>query len=128
MTMNDKPLATKVKKHVKQGGLSYYWLERPKFDGSQNCANLDTEFFYPVSELDEQQVTIRMLKKVCSDCPFKQPCQEYALAHERYGFWAGMTTHERDRVRKVKGWGLVPVEYIGDFFTNNNLRVGTQTR
>jgi putative component of membrane protein insertase Oxa1/YidC/SpoIIIJ protein YidD len=69
-----------------------------------------------------------MLKKVCSDCPFKQECQEYALAHERHGFWAGMTTFERDRVRKIKRWGLVPVEYIWDFFINNNLNAGTQTK
>jgi len=128
MMMNNKPLVSQVKKHIKRGDLDYYWIERPKFDDSQNCANLDTEFFYPIVESDEQQVTIRMLKKVCSDCPFKQECQEYALAHERHGFWAGMTTFERERVRKIKGWGLVPVEYIWDFFINNNLNAGTQTK
>lgn len=128
MMMNNKPLVSTVKKHIKRGDLDYYWVERPKFDGSQNCANLDTDFFYPIVESDEQQVTIRMLKKVCGDCPFKQECQEYALAHERHGFWGGMTTFERERVRKIKGWGLVPVEYIWDFFINNNLNAGTQTK
>jgi WhiB family redox-sensing transcriptional regulator len=122
-TTNNKPIATKVKKHVKRNGLDYYWLERPAFDGSQGCANLDTEFFYPIAFID--QGANKLLKRICNECPFKQACQEYALAHEGHGYWGGTTPPERERIRKTKGWGLIAIEYIGEFFITGSVgRVG----
>jgi hypothetical protein len=116
------PQTTKIKKQIKKGNLTYYWLQRPEFDGSQKCAGFDTDSYYPVAFIDQGE--IKVLKKICEGCPFKQPCQEYALVHESYGFWGGTTPPERERIRKVIGWGLVPVEYINDFFFNGDARVG----
>ena len=119
-----KPQTTTIKKQVKRGDLTYYWLERPKFDGTQGCVELDTELFYPIAFIDQGET--KTLKNLCNNCPFTQPCQEYALAHEGHGFWGGTTPPERERIRQTIGWGLVPAEYIGDFFLNNNSRVGTK--
>lgn len=113
-----------VKKTIKRGKLFYYWLERPKFDGSQSCVGVGTENFYPIAFTDKTDINI--LKRICNGCPFKQPCFEYALAHELHGFWGGSTPPERDRIRKMYGWGLVPAEYIGEFFIGNHPNVGTR--
>lgn len=119
-----KPQASVIKKTIKRGELFYYWLQRPKFDGSQNCVGIDTETFYPIAFVDKED--IHVLKKICDACPFKQACYEYSLAHEPHGFWGGTTPPERDRIRKVYGWGLVPAEYIGEFFISNHPNIGTR--
>lgn len=38
--------------------------------------------------------------RLCNECPVKDECLNHALKHEDYGFWAGTTEKERDRLRK----------------------------
>jgi WhiB family redox-sensing transcriptional regulator len=60
------------------------------------CRGLDAEVFYPDTEDD---VDASEAKAVCEDCPVRQPCLEYALAHrEREGVWGGATERERRRI------------------------------
>lgn len=39
-------------------------------------------------------------KRVCAVCPVHDACAEYAIRHESFGVWGGMT--ERDRARERK--------------------------
>ena len=60
------------------------------------CAQTDPEAFFP-----EKGGSTRDAKKVCSACPVKQQCLEYALSNdERFGIWGGMSERERRRLRK----------------------------
>jgi WhiB family redox-sensing transcriptional regulator len=60
------------------------------------CRGLDAEIFYPASE-DEADAA--EAKAVCAECPVRQLCLEYALAHrEREGVWGGATERERRRI------------------------------
>lgn len=116
-------LISKIRKQVKKHGLTFYWLERPAFDGTQKCAGMDTEIFYPIEFLDRGEA--RVIEKFCNNCSFKQECFEWALVHEAYGFWGGTTPPDRERIRRANKIGLVPVEYISEFF-NGDGRVGTR--
>ena len=58
------------------------------------CRGLDPEIFYPASDEEADEA-----KSVCSGCPVRVACLEYALAaRERDGIWGGCTERERRRI------------------------------
>ena len=58
------------------------------------CRGLDPEIFYPASDEEADEA-----KSVCSGCPVRIACLEYALAaRERDGIWGGCTERERRRI------------------------------
>lgn len=74
----------------------------PYFDGSQVCAQVDPELFFPESSM-ESVVNLRMVKPLCKSCEFMDPCLKYALANpELQGIWAGTTETERRIMRRYK--------------------------
>lgn len=42
----------------------------------------------------------RFAKAVCTDCPVRSPCLNYALATSQTGIWGGTTDRERRLMRK----------------------------
>lgn len=60
------------------------------------CAQTDPEAFFP-----EKGGSTRDAKKVCTACPVRQECLDYALEKdERFGIWGGLSERERRRLRK----------------------------
>lgn len=58
------------------------------------CRGIDPDIFYPVSDEDADAA-----KGICSACPVREACLEYALANrERDGVWGGATERERRRM------------------------------
>lgn len=58
------------------------------------CAGSDPDLFY--NELDQDDA-----KRVCKGCPVADDCLQSALSNrELHGIWGGLTTRERDRVRR----------------------------
>ena len=53
-----------------------------------------TDLFY-VNPGDDQ----RPAKAICAECPVRRPCLEYALVHEPFGIWGGLSGRERQRLR-----------------------------
>ena len=42
-------------------------------------------------------------KKICAECPAKEPCLEYAMeANEQYGVWGGVSPEGRRKLRKAR--------------------------
>jgi len=82
----------------------------PDYDGTQNCISMPTEVFYLNDDDHKErykQKDLEVLRNLCSTCKFLDSCFTYALHHERYGFWAGTTQLERERLRRKKGVKLV---------------------
>lgn len=74
----------------------------PFFDGSQVCAQVDPELFFPENKLDARE-KIRITRPLCSSCEFKNPCLEYAMENPSvHGTWGGYTEWERMRLRRIK--------------------------
>jgi WhiB family redox-sensing transcriptional regulator len=55
------------------------------------CREHSPELFFP-----SDGAGVGVARRICADCPVKQPCLEYALAnHIEHGVWGG--TSERGR-------------------------------
>jgi WhiB family redox-sensing transcriptional regulator len=55
------------------------------------CRGIDVGLFFPVVEHEAHEA-----KAVCSMCPVRARCLEFALEEgERFGIWGGYTTLER---------------------------------
>jgi len=60
-----------------------------------------TDLFYTVEEQRSilQYEYINALRSVCARCPLWATCLTYAMEHEDYGVWGGMTSVERVAMR-----------------------------
>ena len=64
------------------------------------CRGSDALIFYPPSDDDSLAVTA---KEICSHCPVRKPCLEFALStREKHGVWGGLTERERRRVLRQR--------------------------
>jgi WhiB family redox-sensing transcriptional regulator len=74
------------------------------FDGSQLCAQVDKDWFFPDEVDDEVEVfSLKELnaKAVCLMCPLSKACLDYALKTPSLeGIWGGTTKHERKLMRR----------------------------
>lgn len=66
-----------------------------------DCLGMDTNlFFMSREELQLEGMTYQTLRRVCSDCPIRKDCLEYAFKYERHGMFGGVTGLERDLIRR----------------------------
>lgn len=88
----------------------------PKFDGTQNCADMDTQEFY--YENEDKMKTYRhnqKAKQICNDCFFLAECLTWGVYEEQHGIWGGTTPLERANIRKKLNikidWRLKRVDF-----------------
>jgi len=63
-----------------------------------NCRNYPPGAFFP-----SDGVGVDAARKICSDCPVKAPCLEYALDQRiDHGVWGGCSERERRRILKSR--------------------------
>ena len=69
------------------------------------CAEVGVEIFY-TDDKDEKKVesmsTYAMANSICKKCPHKNECAEWAIKHELFGFWGGLSPKERTNLRRDK--------------------------
>ena len=83
-------------------GKSTDGINAPIFDGTQVCAQMDPDAFFPDNPVDYTN-NLRVLKPICNSCQFQTPCLKYALDNpELVGIWAG-TSHKDRLAMKRRG-------------------------
>lgn len=67
------------------------------------CRGLDTDLFY-------SGTTVRAARKVCEQCPVREPCYDEPMSHpwelvgDHYGVWGGSLPKERrEAMRAARG-------------------------
>jgi hypothetical protein len=70
-----------------------------------SCEGMDVHFFYPVGEDKENNKfgkdnVYPTLRKLCANCDVLDKCRDWAIKHEDWGFWGGMSMYERRQYRK----------------------------
>ena len=60
------------------------------------CQLVDPELFFPLSAAGKSLEQIADAKAVCSRCPVRRQCLEFARrTHQPYGIWGGLNAEER---------------------------------
>ncbi len=58
------------------------------------CRDLSPAIFFPSDGLG-----VELARRICVNCPVKEPCLEYALSHHiEHGVWGGTSERERRRI------------------------------
>lgn len=71
----------------------------PAWMGDAVCAQTDPEVFFPEKA---ERVKASDAKAVCSRCPVKNACLEWAINNgERHGVWGGTTERQRRKLRRI---------------------------
>ncbi|MEU5844369.1 WhiB family transcriptional regulator [Rhodococcus sp. NPDC047139] len=76
--------------------------ELQQWQSRADCRLIDPSIFFPSD--DESRGTRQrrewMAKQICTSCPVRIPCRDYALeARERHGIWGGTSESDRRRER-----------------------------
>jgi len=71
----------------------------PGFDGSQPCASMSGDLFFPETSAETIKVKPKLVE-ICKSCKFQAPCLQYALEHAVTGVWAGTLERERRTMRR----------------------------
>lgn len=83
----------------------------PRYDETRKCEGEDIEiFFYAESDNRKAKYAQKMEEKarnICGGCPLIEPCRDYAIKYERYGFWGGLPAAARELIRKKKEMRIV---------------------
>ena len=66
------------------------WVQRGACVGAP-----DPNLWYP-----ERGQSSEPAKRICARCPVREKCPAWALEHETFGVWGGLTPNERKRLRK----------------------------
>lgn len=70
-------------------------LTPPDWTEEALCGDSDPEAWFP--NAGDPCLTV---KDICSRCPVKQACLDYALTFDAYGIWGGTTQAERRLMRR----------------------------
>lgn len=57
--------------------------------------------FFPLDTSGPATRRVTAAKAICARCPVLPACRTWALAHEAYGIWGGLTEQERARRRRT---------------------------
>jgi WhiB family transcriptional regulator, redox-sensing transcriptional regulator len=71
------------------------------YDGTEPCNSLGLPVYFGKTPAD-----LNRARQVCAGCPLLEACSAWAVEHEEFGFWAGMTAPERERIRRERGLTL----------------------
>ena len=72
-------------------------METQPWAWKAKCLQAEPDTFFP-----EKGGSTREAKRICSGCPVREECLEYALANdERFGIWGGMSERERRRLKRL---------------------------
>lgn len=80
----------------------------PKLFENGECRHYPWLDWFPITD-DETRphgrtnVEREQLRAVCDACPVRKLCLDWALAHEKFGFWGGATEGERRKLRRERG-------------------------
>lgn len=82
-------------------------IPMPVFDGSEPCNGDDAFTHDTLTDGPQDRAEIQEMRKTCARCPKQEACAEYAIAHERYFFWGGLTERERKAIRVERGQAYI---------------------
>lgn len=84
-------------------------MQYPKWTDTPSCSSTDTEMWFPQDDKPTAYPDIKLLQRICSECPVRQQCFDYALRVSVEGYWAGTTPKVREQMRVRLGIRSTPI-------------------
>ena len=79
-----------------------YSIEDDEWRDLAACRDTNPDLFFPVGTTGPAIEQIAQAKAVCSECPSRAPCLEFALmTNQDSGVWGGTSEEERRKIRKA---------------------------
>jgi hypothetical protein len=72
------------------------------------CTNLGDVFFDHKQDMNMSNIA----KRMCQECPVMSKCAAYAIEHENFGVWGGLSAFDRRKARKKLGLDPVTTEGV----------------
>lgn len=98
----DLPIQPKASVMQPDGRTWAVLMPYPSLDGTQECARYPELFDITEDQGDQSRLLLDRME-LCARCPFLAACREWSIAHEQYGFWAGMSATARRNRRRARG-------------------------
>ncbi|MFN2543498.1 MAG: WhiB family transcriptional regulator [Actinomycetota bacterium] len=77
------------------------------------CKDEDPELFFPIGNTGPAATQVRAAKSVCSRCPVRLHCLEWAMGTgQDSGVWGGLSEEERRALRRARRRGLRSVASV----------------
>lgn len=80
----------------------------PDFDGTQACAGVDAELFFPSA--GDYHDSLPVAQMFCAGCPWLRPCLAHALSYDLHGIWGGTSQAQRQALQDKHGITPLPVQ------------------
>lgn len=79
------------------------------------CREVGEEFFFPDKNDKE---TAAIAKNICKNCTVITECGDWAIKHEEFGIWGGLSTTDRKLLRRRNGIKLETILSRGIYEDN----------
>jgi hypothetical protein len=90
-----------------------------------NCLGLNTDYFYMTeSDLQSEGLSLKVIRRICFDCPIQPACAEYGFKYEKYGTFGGYIDQERMLITG-KQWGSRELRRMFEQLANLGVRLST---
>ena len=89
---------------IAQGVANGEYIPDPKLTwrADASCRDTSPELFFPVGTTGQAVEQITEAKNVCSSCPSRVPCLEFALAtNQDSGVWGATSEEDRRHLRRT---------------------------
>lgn len=95
-----------------------------RFDNTlANCKGLDTDYFYMTeNDLQAEGLSLKVIRRICFDCPIQEACADYGFKHERHGTFGGYTEQERALIL-AKKWNHKELRRMFEQLANLGVRL-----
>lgn len=88
-----------------------------------NCQGLDTDYFFMTeSDLQAEGLSLKVIRRICFDCPIQETCADYGFKYERHGTWGGYTEVERALILSRK-WNHKELRRMFEQLANLGVRL-----
>lgn len=72
-------------------------MDRSEWMRRAACVGEDPNLFFDTTYSSTEK---KRLQAMCRNCPVLELCRPYAILHEEFGYWAGLTERERGKLRR----------------------------
>ena len=81
------------------------------WSGDAACKGMDPSLFY----IGQHETVSEEVVFTCRMCPVREDCLDYALVHERDGYWGGTSAQTRKRLRRERHISLATPSWSDSF-------------